>query len=112
MTSYQVYTPFSRVEHVGKGFIGDWAHSGYGQRDDHETSWDGDELVLDSENGKIKVFFADEPERPSEINMIVEDLYAFGPIGMVVEGVRRNITRGIDSLRKDETAGFPKGRKI
>lgn len=100
------------MEHLGKGFIGDWANSGYGQVDDPELNWDGDELVLDSQDGNIRVFFSHEPERPSEMNMIFGDLMALGPIGMIVSGVKRNIAKGIESVRGPESSGFSKGRKI
>ncbi|KIO31843.1 hypothetical protein M407DRAFT_241608 [Tulasnella calospora MUT 4182] len=99
---HQAFTPFSRVASVGKGFIGDFASSGYGNQtdgDDHkEPRWDGDELIVQSDHGKIKIFYADEPIRPTEMELMWQDFQEAGPIGAVIRAVKRGITKGFESM--------------
>jgi len=56
---------FGRSAQVGKGFIGDFSCSGYGDETEGvgknaKVKWDGDELDLASDNSSIRVSFADE----------------------------------------------------
>lgn len=113
---HQVFTPFSRVDNVGKGFIGDFASSGYGNQtgDDDRTEprWDGDELILQSDYGKIKIFYADEPIKPTEMELIWQDFQEAGPIAAVMRVVRRSITKGFESMTgRNEYPGSFLGEK-
>ncbi|KAH8116222.1 hypothetical protein DFH11DRAFT_1876733 [Phellopilus nigrolimitatus] len=48
-------TNFSEVRGTRKGFVGNYAASGYGNGE-----WQGSSLDISCENGRIKLFFADE----------------------------------------------------
>lgn len=50
---------YSRSEKTGKAFIGDWS-TGYADIGDDVEAWSGDELILSSENGSIKIEYAEE----------------------------------------------------
>ncbi|KAG8993714.1 hypothetical protein FRB90_000614 [Tulasnella sp. 427] len=54
------HTPFSEDGKICKGFIGDWSSSGYGDVIQAGKEWKGDELVVGSKNGRVKVFYSDE----------------------------------------------------
>ncbi|KAG8979904.1 hypothetical protein FRC05_007347 [Tulasnella sp. 425] len=113
---HHAFTPFSRVDNVGKGFIGDFASSGYGNQtvgDDHaEPRWDGDELIVQSDYGKIKIFYADEPIKPTEMELIWQDFQQAGPMAAVMRAVRRSITKGFESMTgRNEHPGSFLGEK-
>lgn len=100
------------MANVGKGFIGNFASSGYGNEadgDDHkEPRWDGDELIVQSDHGKIKIFYADEPIKPTELELMWADFQQAGPIGAVIRAVKRGITKGFESMtgRNDSSVIF------
>ncbi|KAI5121441.1 hypothetical protein M0805_006202 [Coniferiporia weirii] len=48
-------THFSEVNGMRKGFVGDFASSGYG-----EDEWHGSSIDVSCENGRIKLFYLDE----------------------------------------------------
>ncbi|KAG8864071.1 hypothetical protein FRB96_006944 [Tulasnella sp. 330] len=50
----------SQTEKSGKAFIGDWSTSGYADIGDDLEAWSGDELILSSENGSVKIEYAEE----------------------------------------------------
>ncbi|KIO21614.1 hypothetical protein M407DRAFT_28822 [Tulasnella calospora MUT 4182] len=54
------YYPFSEDRKAVKGFIGDWTSSGYGDILQSGAEWTGDELVVGSKNGRVKVYYIDE----------------------------------------------------
>lgn len=113
---HQAFTPFSRVDNVGKGFIGDFASSGYGNQtsgdDTNEPRWDGDELILQSDHGKIKIFYADEPVKPTEMELLWQDFQEAGPFGAVIRAVKRGITKGFETMTgRNEAQGSFLGEK-
>lgn len=102
---------------MGKGFIGDFSTSGYGSQtdgdDNRDPRWDGDELVLQSDYGKIKIFYADEPIKPTEMELLWQDFQEAGPIGAVVRAVRRGINKGFEAMTgRNENPGSFIGEKI
>ncbi|KAG8903890.1 hypothetical protein FRC01_008941, partial [Tulasnella sp. 417] len=54
------YNMFSEDRKATKGFIGDWSSSGYGNAFQSGAEWAGDELVISSKNGRVKVSYVDE----------------------------------------------------
>ncbi|KAG8982915.1 hypothetical protein FRB94_007699 [Tulasnella sp. JGI-2019a] len=69
----------TRSDNAGKAFIGSWEASGNadigaGGGED----WAGDELVLSSEGGSIRIEYADEP---SEFSKVRKEIADAGPIG-------------------------------
>lgn len=54
------YNVFSDDQRAAKGFIGDWSSSGYGDAVQMGAAWTGDELVVGSRNGAVKVSYVDE----------------------------------------------------
>ncbi|KAG9050161.1 hypothetical protein FS837_007460 [Tulasnella sp. UAMH 9824] len=56
----QTYYAFSEDGKATKGFIGDWTSSGYGDILQSGGEWVGDELVVGSKNGRVKVYYIDE----------------------------------------------------
>ncbi len=99
---------FSRTDGTGKGFIGDWASSGYGDLveangEEGKARWPGDELVLMSDHGNVKVVFSDEEPKPREIDLLVKDFKEFGAIGFILHGISRNIKKGLQALAHDDS---------
>jgi len=92
----QHMTPFSTVSGTRRAFIGDWSSSGYGE--DSKVEWQGDELVVSTDEGDIKLFYADEPIKLSERSRMSKDLRNYGVFGGIARTVSRNIvelTNGI-----------------
>ncbi|KAG8897449.1 hypothetical protein FRC01_011331 [Tulasnella sp. 417] len=54
------FNTFSEDRKTTKGFIGDWSSSGYGDAVQSGAEWTGDELVVSSKNGRVKVSYVDE----------------------------------------------------
>ncbi|KAG9012950.1 hypothetical protein FRB90_006386 [Tulasnella sp. 427] len=113
---HRAFTPFSRVADVGKGFIGNFAASGYGNQTDGDDSkdlrWDGDELILQSDHGKIKIYYADEPIKPTEWELLWQDFQEAGPIGAVIRAVKRGMTKGFETMTgRNESSGSSLGEK-
>ncbi|KAG9050160.1 hypothetical protein FS837_007459 [Tulasnella sp. UAMH 9824] len=54
------YNIFYEDRKAAKGFIGDWSSSGYGHAVQSGAAWTGDELVVSSKNGRVKVSYVDE----------------------------------------------------
>ncbi|THH04194.1 hypothetical protein EW145_g5707 [Phellinidium pouzarii] len=54
-------THFSEVQGTRKSFVGDFADSGYG-----ESEWHGSSIDLSCQNGRIKLFYLDEPTPESK----------------------------------------------
>lgn len=62
---------------------------------------DGDDLVLSSDSGSIRIEYADEP---SEFKMVKEDFRGTGPIGGVVKYAIRKISgRPSDSVSRQNS---------
>ncbi|KAG8906756.1 hypothetical protein FRB99_006247 [Tulasnella sp. 403] len=99
-------TPFGRDRDTGKVFIGDWETSGYGDETADHNAWPGDELDLVSHNGNIKVYYSDEPIKPSTSELFWKDVMTYGPIGGVVQTVKRNINRAMTNATRDEHPGY------
>lgn len=49
---------FGKHDGVGRAFIGDL--DGYGERED--DVWEGDELIVDNQNGRNTIYFCDEAD--------------------------------------------------
>ncbi|KAG8864070.1 hypothetical protein FRB96_006943 [Tulasnella sp. 330] len=80
---------FNRSEKAGKAFIGSRGALGNDDpEEDGEEAWDGDELVLSSERGNIRLEYADEP---SEFKKVKDDFKDTGPISGVVNYTMRKI---------------------
>ncbi|KAG8864072.1 hypothetical protein FRB96_006945 [Tulasnella sp. 330] len=80
----------SRSDKAGKAFIGTQGSLGFANVGEAGgESWHGDELVLSSENGTIRVEYVDEP---TEFQKIREDFTGDGPIRGVVKYAFRKIS--------------------
>lgn len=92
--------PLNHVGNVGRGFIGNWDDSAYPDLvdvGDSKDVWPGDEMVLETQTGNIKVFYCDEPIPPREKDLILSDLRERGPIAALGMSVKRSITKAMGS---------------